>query len=176
MLYEVRPQGPNRQYTYIRQVKIAGDGPLAAIQRLKNPAGECPFSWHAPGREIVKKITGEDDGHELVVDLKPYQSGNVSLYRVMNIWGHSYEAWTPLAVHLEALFVDMENHDPTEFKKRFVVGKAKRDEIGEFLYVQGGVREGNWNWGMVGRVNGALLWPDAFAYLTKSLAGVLAAR
>jgi hypothetical protein len=50
---------------------------------------------------------------------------------------------------------------------------AERDQLGEFLYLQGGVKKGTWNWGMVGRVNGALLWPDAFAYLTDSLGRVL---
>src|SRR5262245_7642546 len=30
---------------------------------------------------------------------------------------------------------------------------SDRSLVGEFLYVQGGVTGGTWNWGMVGRVN-----------------------
>ncbi len=43
---------------------------------------------------------------------------------------------------------------------------------GEFHYVQGVVK-GTWNWGMVGRVNGAILSRDAFDYLSKKLKEVL---
>ena len=117
--------------------------------------GSVPFRNSLRAQEMQKLAV--ENG------LKPYQTANVSLYRVMNVWGHSYEAWTPVAVHLEALFVDREHLAPAEFKKRFRDRDADRDQIGEFLYLQGGVREGTWNWGMVGRVNGALLWPDAFA-------------
>jgi len=173
MLYQVRAKGSDHEYTYVRNAQIAGSrGPLAALQRRKNSGGVCPFPWHAAGREIVEGVLGAADGHEIVIDLKPYKTKTVSLYRVMNVWGYSYAEWTPIALHLESLF-DMAHHDPREFKKRFIDRGADRDQVGEFLYLQGGVREGTWNWGMVGRVNGTLLWPDAFASLSECLTAVL---
>ena len=166
-------KGPNKEYTYIRNVRIAGSrGPLALIQKRKNPRARIPFPWHATGAEIVQQISGPEISNEVIIDLKPYQE-NVSLYRLLNVWGYSYEGWTPVALHLEALFVDRPESSPKRFKRRFLDRGARRDQIGEFLYLQGGVREGKWNWGMVGRVNGALLWPDAFEYLASSLKGVL---
>jgi hypothetical protein len=39
-----------------------------------------------------------------------------------------------------------------------------RDFTYEFLYVNGGAKGGTWTWGLVGRVNGALLWPDALRF------------
>jgi hypothetical protein len=57
--------------------------------------------------------------------------------------------------------------------KKTRTSSAERDVVGEFLYVQGGTTGGTWNWGPVGSVNGALVWPDAFAYLCGELTRVL---
>lgn len=56
-----------------------------------------------------------------------------------------------------------------KFKKQFDDRGADGSLVGEFLHLQGGVTGGTWNWGKVGRVNGALLWNDAFTYLVGDL-------
>ena len=174
ILYEVSPKGKDKEYTRIRNVQVAGNrGPLFSFVHEKNPRSKCPFAWHASGAEIVEQIVGPGTSNEILIDLKPNQPGNVSLYRLMNLWGFSVEDWTPIALHMEALFVDRSESSPKRFKERFLVRGASRDQIGEFLYLQGGVRGGTWNWGRVGSVNGALLWPEPFEYLTGSLKTVL---
>src|SRR5262245_12447506 len=93
-------------YHYVRTVSLAGkSGPLARIQRNRNSAGKCPFTWHVTAADIVAAIGGQSD-QEIVIDLKPTVTGNVSLYRLLDIWGFSYAEWTPLAVRLECLFAD----------------------------------------------------------------------
>jgi hypothetical protein len=104
----------------------------------------------------------------LVIDLKPNVKRNVSLYEVLDVWGYSYHTWTPIAVCLRELYVDDEREDASTFKDQFDHAGTGH-LVGEFLYVQGGVGGGTWNWGMVGRVNGALLWRDAFAFLSGAL-------
>jgi hypothetical protein len=98
---------------------------------------------------------------------------NVSLFRLLDVWGYSCPLWTPLALRLQGLFVDVEHDDPAGFKQFFSWNANKDDLVGEFLYVQGGTRGGTWNWGQVGSVNGALLWRDAFDYLSSELSKAL---
>jgi hypothetical protein len=116
---------------------------------------------------------GKAEQQEIVIDLKPTVGCNVSLYRLLDVWGFSCEEWTPLALRLECLFVDVDQADPRKFKESFTVIEAKRECVGEFLYLQGGVHSGSWNWGMIGRVNGTLLWPKAFSYLAGELGKAL---
>jgi hypothetical protein len=111
-----------------------------------------------------------------VIDLKPRQKGNLSLYWLRNLWGFTYDWWTPLALHLETIFVDREVQEPEKEKESLSDAQASRQQVGEFLYLQGGFRGGTWNWGMVGRVNGALLWADAFEYLIPELANAVSSQ
>jgi hypothetical protein len=174
MLYDVAT-GQSRSYRYVRTVGIAGNtGPLAYIQRTRNTAAVCPFGWHASVAEIVAALGGQV-GQAIVIDLKPTVANNVSLYLLRDIWGFSAQNWTPLAIRLECLFADMNHSNPMEFKAAFDDATADHSLVGEFLYVQGGVHGGTWNWGKIGRVNGTLLWPDAFEYLSTQLGQALRA-
>lgn len=173
MLYDVTAGPASRSYRYVRTVRIAGNsGPLASIQRTRNPAGVCPFGWHAPAGDIVAALGGQPS-QAVVIDLKPTVARNVSLYLLRDVWGFSDRNWTPLALRLESLFIDLDHPNPLEFKAAFDDGRADRSLVGEFLYVRGGVAGGSWNWGQVGRVNGTLLWPAAFEYLGTQLGQAL---
>lgn len=174
MLYDAVISQGTRRYTRSRTVSIAGNtGPLAAIQRSRNTAAAETFRWHATHKDIVSAIAGSSPTQEIVIDLKPNVAKNVSLYRLLDVWGFSCPDWTPLALRLEVLFVDVPHDEPARFKESFTCEDADRDLVGEFLYVQGGTRGGTWNWGQVGRVNGTLLWRDAFHYLSGELSKAL---
>lgn len=174
VLYDVTPTTNGKRYTLVRTIPIAGKtaGPLAAIHDSKNATRKTPFPWHAPVTEILRTI-GAKPTQEILIDLKPNVSKNVSLYRLLDVWGFSYAEWTPLALRLEALFSDRSQEDPAQFKASFTDENAEPSFVGEFLYVQGGTAGGTWNWGQVGSVNGALLWRDAFDYLSGELSKVL---
>jgi hypothetical protein len=151
-------------------VKLAGrSGPLAKISRKANPQSKIPFGWHATAADIIAGLGDSADSKAVVIDLKPRVAGNVSLYRLLDVWGFSDKSWTPLALRLQVLFGDRQEANPLTFKNSFVDPGTDHSFVGEFLYVQGGVSEGTWNWGMVGRVNGALLWQDAFKFLVERL-------
>lgn len=174
MLYDITAGPACRSYRYFTTVSIAGrHGPLAQIQSNRNPTGTVPCAWHATSADIVGAIPGGLAGQEIVIDLKPTVATNVSLYRLLDVWGFSAATWTPLALHLECLFADLEHPNPLQFKAAFDDSDADRSRVGEFLYLQGGVKEGTWNWGKIGRVNGTLLWPAAFDYLATELGRAL---
>jgi hypothetical protein len=159
-----------KRYNQLNTVPIAGKwGPLAALHAKKNPRNKVPFGWHATAAEIVEELKGSDN-QEVLINLKPNGQNNVSLYRLLDVWGFSYTDWTPLALRLEVLFADHRHKSPEKFMKSFQLENQKSGEyIGEFLYLKGGVAGGTWSWGQVGRVNGALLWKDAFTYLSSNL-------
>ena len=176
MLYDVIADASQDRYTFAREIKLAGpSGPLAVFSRKANPEQRVPFGWHATEGDIIRLLGGLPATQAIVIDLKPRVAGNVSLYRLLDLWGYSDENWTPLALRLEVLFGDREEPNPLVFKNSFVDPRTDHSLVGEFLYVKGGVSKGTWNWGMVGRVNGALLWRDAFDFLVSSLQEALQA-
>ncbi len=109
----------------------------------------------------------------ILIDLKPNDDKKVSLYRLCDIWGFSEDEWTPVALRLQALFIEKSVADPATFKKSFVDTDFDGAFVGEFLYLLGGVKGGNWRWGMVGSVNGALLWKKTFDWLAGELGKAL---
>lgn len=155
-------------------VQLAGtSGPLYSyVNRTKRAKH---FPWQIDEAGILAEISGPPSPDpRLIVDLKPSAKRNVSLYIIRRIWGYSYEEWTPIAVQLEGVFVDVEVENPEQFKQRFVLEpEMQHDIVHEFLYLQGGTAKGSWNWGMVGRVNGALLWPDAMRFFLGELSRYL---
>jgi hypothetical protein len=172
-LYDVTTNNSARQFRQIEEVRIAGsNGPLALLQRQKNSGNAENHKWHATGREIVAAIHSSQPGTDIVIDLKPLDTKAVSLFRLLDVWGFSEKEWTPVSLHLEELFIDKPQGNPAEFKQLFNMNH-QGGSVGEFLYLLGGTEKGTWNWGSVGQVNGALLWPDAFKYLTADLGEAL---
>jgi len=111
----------------------------------------------------------------LLIDLKPNRKdGRVSLYEVLDVWGHSEHSWTPLLLHLE-LIVD--GVDPTEIsRERFQVSESDRDgPIYEWLYADGSVNAGQlvgtWSPPRPSSANSPVLWPHVLRYFCASIQG-----
>jgi hypothetical protein len=164
-----------RRFEYEQEVSLAGkNGPIALhVNDIPKKEGIKELHWHLTEDEILSRLGKTSHRHALVVDLKPTVENNVSLYQLKEIWGFSYEVWTPIAVRLETIFVDKSHLDPKEFKQRFDDKECVRVPVYEFLYLQGGIDGGFWSWGPVGSINGALLWPDALDYFIGVLSDSL---
>ncbi len=155
-----------REYRQLKEISLSG-----AASPLRTVLGEAKDSeWHAPEARILFLLGFEPpEKHRILIDLKPSDKSKVSLYRLRDIWGYSYDTWTPLALRLESVLVDEPHDSPSEYKQAFVRPTETKDFIYEFLYLNGGSQSEKWTWGMVGRVNAALLWPDALRYFFKSI-------
>ncbi|HEX4589124.1 MAG TPA: hypothetical protein VH120_04300 [Gemmataceae bacterium] len=176
MLYDVSGEPGKEQYAFVREVSLAGRShPLALHSRGANPQGHEPFGWHAAEGDLIRRLDGATPDQAIIIDLKPRVAGNVSLFRLLDVWGFSYSNWTPLALRLRTLFADHGAPNPHTFKDRFVDPGTDHRLVGELLYVQGGVSKGKWTWGQVGRVNGALLWREAFEFLVPALSQAMQA-
>lgn len=151
------------------QVSLGGlNGPIAAfVKRTKGK--ENPYRWHMAEMDILNEMGKAAKCHALLVDLKPDARDAVSLYRITNIWGHSYEFWTPIMIRFEVICADQKHKSPGRFKANFSLKESNPEVVYEFLYFNGGVLRGNWNWGRTGSVNGAMLWSDALSYFINNL-------
>ena len=167
-----------RDFERVEKVSLAGkNSPIASlVNELSKKEGTTELRWHVSEGEILRRLNKSVDQHALIVDLKPSVENNVSLYHLKEIWGFSYDVWTPIAIRLETLAVDEYVQDPEKFKQKFNDEKSKREQVHEFLYLQGGTHGGSWSWGPVGTVNGALLWPEPLRYFIEMLSESLKAH
>jgi hypothetical protein len=176
-LYDIAGEPGRERYSSPREIRLAGrTGPLATFSRVENPTSKQPFGWHATSGDLIRLIGGTPTEQAIVIDLKPRVAYNVSLYRLLDVWGFSYTDWTPIAIGMQTLFADRKEPNPATFKNDFLDPGTDHRQLGEFLYLLGGVSKGTWNWGMIGRVNGALLYPDAFEYLVAGLTPFMSAK
>lgn len=119
--------------------------------------------------KLLDWFGGTPNSHAAIVDLKPNAEGIVNLYRIRGIIGYSHTDWTPICFLLEEMFADEPNANPGSFKQEFTFSGFQRKAI-SYVYLRRGTQGGAaWNWGHVGRVNGALLFPEAWQYFTEEL-------
>jgi len=159
---------------------------LVAVSLALIKAG--PFDAEAQFNLAVKYATGDgvpkNDAEAVKWYRKAAEQGEVTAQSNLGAMYHNGDGvpkndaeaakwYRKAALQLDALFSDRYEEDKDKFKASFVKEAAEQEVVGEFLYVQGGTTGGTWNWGKVGSVNGALLWPDAFAYLCGELTRVL---
>ena len=160
-----------RTYIKKRKISLAGKyGPIASfvLEDYKRKK-EQPFRWHMSQKDILSKLEVPQNDHEIIIDLKPKTKGNVSLFILNDIWGFSSSGWTPILLKLESLFVDRQMENADDFKNTFSDENVKKEIVHEFLYLNGDGSGGKWTFGMVGFVNGALLWPDTLEFFMNQL-------
>ncbi len=158
------------EFSKLRKIPLVGKNSglnsFLLEQRSKN---KSEFSWHLSEEDIIKRTKFDrEEGRQyaLIIDLKPDEEGNISLYRLGEVWGWWDNNWAPIAVRLKPYRVDEEGG--IEKKIKFVHNDKKTKSIFEFLYIRES-KTGNVDWGRVGKANGALLWPGPYKYLTKSI-------
>jgi hypothetical protein len=91
--------------------------------------------------------------------------------RMRGIVGYSYTDWTPICFLFERLFDDEAESDPEHFKQRFTREEEFRGTHAvSFVYLRRGTLGGEaWNWGHIGRVNGAILFSNAWRHFDQEI-------
>jgi hypothetical protein len=169
-LYKRTPRDDgSTTYTQVDTVSLAGttNGLVYPFVRAYARAGAETFPWHATIRDLLAESGLPSRNHTVVVDVNPKQ--DVTLFELTDVLGFSYLDTTPICLRMQALFLGEKPLDPERFKERFSDARCSRRPVHQFLYLQGGLTEGDWRWGPVGSVNGALLWPDALEFFLAML-------
>lgn len=160
------------------QFKLREERSLAGINRGMIPhlleihlngSGCEPKFWHLNIREELDKSRWPNC--TLLIDLKPNDSaGNISLYEIVEAWGHSNRGWTPVMFHLRALFKD---EYPSNFDRQSFTRKLEDidDPIFTMLYMKGSIVNGElvggWTFPASSSTNSVLLWPETFEYFAE---------
>ena len=151
---------------------LAGNtGPLCAAAQAHialNPGP--PVRWHARESALLRRLGHDPSSHALFTDVNPNSQDRIEFYRFLDVWGFTYEDWTPIAVRLRQLYARAHS-DPAAARQAFAPPPESGPVVVEFLYLQGGTNGGTWNWGSAGSVNGALLFPDAWEYFVAAIQG-----
>lgn len=156
------------EYFLLKDLSLAGtsNGLIYPFVRAYAPRAET-FPWHATANDLLAESGIHPKQRAIVIDSRPLLEGNLSLYHLTDVYGYSYQDWTPIALRLEPLVIDHTAADPPRFKRRFLHKGGRRAAVHQFLYLQGGLTMGTWKWGPVGSVNGVLLWPDALDFFLE---------
>ena len=167
-----------RTWTQVRPIKLGQTIASYVQQQIRGSAFKDVLKWGISEQELLASEAKEFCGgkYHLVIDLKPNAEQNLSLYQIEHIWGWTIQSWTPIALRLRPLFTDFKVQDATEAKKQFELPSDKEladigSPVHEFLYFWHKNPLSTWNWGLVGHVNGALLWPDVFDYFVERIKG-----
>jgi len=169
-LYTLADGPGNTVYQLIRRIKLTAEsGAIASF--VREARGTEPGGWRMSERDLLVGVGGDPESDAVVVDLKPHARDIVNLYLMRGIVGYSYAEWTPLCFLFERLFDDQPEPDPESFKQRF----TREEGFGgtravSFVYLRHGTQGGEaWNWGHIGRVNGAILFPDAWRHFDQKI-------
>lgn len=163
-------------YTQVGNIALAGRNGI--IQRsfdkskLRDQLSTLSVGipWDISKQEL-QSLMGNDDQNavssELVFDVEPAKK-RTNLLQLEHIYAYSHNYgetgtvyWTVMLLHLK----------PVLFSPNTVLDKLKFEPDGndalikEFLYLRGDAE--GWTFGSVGRMNGALIEPEAQAYFRK---------
>jgi hypothetical protein len=188
-IYKKRVVGSSTEYTLVNKAdKVCLFGcnngwiPWILKQSLVgSKANSEPLKWHISEDEIKQELEKDQvkpSGNALVIDLKPSDTANLSLYEVLEAWGCSENGWTPVMLRLNALFIDA---DAKRFsRERFTRADAQATgPIFSMYYVRGSVGggelTGTWNLPGPSSTNSVLLWPDTLTYFSEEANRILTA-
>lgn len=174
LLYEKTERADCTDYVYKNDVSLFGCNvgyiPKLLQQQLTRFGQKTPepYEWHL---NIPTSLQQEgQDNMTLMIDLKPKQSHNVSLYELMDVCGYSSSGWTPVMLCLRGILVD---EDPAKYpKKCFSQSNSKIDKyIFSMMYLHGSVKDGNiegkWITPGPSSTNAVLLWPETLKYFSE---------
>jgi hypothetical protein len=170
-LYNFQRQENTKNFQFYKETHLFGrnKGLIAQILKEKRPCtGSIGCKWQINLENDLPVIGLES--RVIVVDLKPYATGNLSLYELVNVFGYSFSGWTPMMLHLKTIFVDEEGH--SDQKKAFEISEDRQENVFTFAHVMDGwIKNGEligiWTPPRPSSTNSALLWDDVFEYFIQ---------
>jgi hypothetical protein len=189
LIYKTKKSGLATEFTKVeKRYKVClfgrNEGWIPWILKqslIGSKANSEPLYWHLSEALITEELEKDQEkpnGNALLIDLKPHDKKNLSLYQVLEAWGHSASGWSPVMLRLRALFVDA---DPTKFDRtRFTRSDCETTGPIFSLYyargtVDGGNLKGTWNLPRPSSTNSVVLWPDTMRYFSNAARRVLRA-
>lgn len=160
-----------------RRIKVAEKTLLYKCWNSKGrPLGT---HWQIDREDLIREATdgGDSKAYRIYFYYNPNAENKSGLFLLepMKIYAYTYKKngearWTILLLKLRELRNQASQRILTKAERDKLVRffcSVKYKNVSEFLYLQGD--KGNWNWGRVGSVNAALIYPDVKAKFKKYL-------
>jgi hypothetical protein len=170
-VYKKSMQGNGFRFQFHEQTSLFGCNSGYIPYLLKatiNKDSSEPLKWHVNIEHAMSLV--KEPGHSLIINLKPNSTEpNLSLYELVDVWGHSSHGWTPVMFYLRGLFTD---EDPQVFDEKDFIRDADQieDPIFSVTYLPGTVISGDisgrWTAPGPSATNSVLLWPETFNYFS----------
>src|SRR5262245_10767717 len=88
LLYDLDGPPGREKYTLISTFQLSGTrGAMARSVAARNSQRQVPFGWHLTAGDLISAGGGRSATQAIVIDLKPKVANNVSLYRLLDVWG-----------------------------------------------------------------------------------------
>lgn len=141
----------------------------------KNKFGE----WKISPQELLNKIDKNSystSEYTILIDGKPNSETELEFFEIDDIcvytFKNEYEVkadWSLLLLKCQLIFCSQDKSliDKIRETKSFSPQDVKPTPVRTFLYLRG--CDAGWNWGRLGQMNGAWLYPDALKYFMKNL-------
>ena len=169
-LYKHIQGSENIHYELVDGIALAGYNIIYNQWRKKGePRNE---GWQIDFNDLVSELQDKvSPGYRpaILIDYDPSGKEEAVLLQVNDLYAYTYackdtgKVWgTPIMLHMQKVFGRSLPEGSNAEQRKDLISRFDaeyQEEVIEFLYLQGEDR--GWNWGMVGRVNAALIPPDA---------------
>lgn len=156
--------GLNLRETYHnpeRLVLSGSGGPIASyVKSVKPPVWDLSemelLSLSRPGTDIT--------GTAILFEAGSDQPGHITLYRLLEVHGHSSVDTTDMVAHFQVLLSNKPVGDIEAFRNCFTIDRAaSRPDVYENLKLSGGTRSGSWRWMEIEQILNATVMSPAMA-------------
>lgn len=163
-------------YEFVEKISLFGcnEGWIPALIEIDGKTE--PFRWLLDIEHALFNNMGQNDRQSIIINLKPNQSDNVSLYELKRVIGNSENGWSQLMLCLRGLVID---GNPVDYDTNKIT--IEDDEIDEpifsMMYLNGtiinGELSGKWTPPRASPTNAVLLWPHVFNYFNEEAEKVI---
>jgi hypothetical protein len=176
-LYQYTIEGGSTHFELLGEAQLAGANAIFHIWQQKGePRNQ---GWHINSNDLSNHFKDKVPAGScptVVIDYDPRGKEEIVLLQILDIYPYTYANkntgevwWSPMMLRMKKIFGKQPSAPINVDERHGLIAKFDLydfdEEIVEFLYVQG--KKGGWNSGMVGRVNAALIPPEARMYFRK---------
>jgi len=173
LIYHEEKTGSRTRYWKPRRICLFGckNGYIyKVLSTITGTTQEEPYRWHINMGDALREM--QMHNQSFVIDLKPGRQ--VTLHKLLDIWGFSHSGWTPMLWRLQELVTDADprevNRDDFTVPDQTLSTHIVYTTLWTASSVRGGKLIGEWLAPGPSPTNAVLLWPGTLRYFVQIIA------
>lgn len=162
---------------YVKEKRI----PLAGHNAIQNlwVKKDRPFEkgWAISSEELIKYVLNKNDTekkYSIIIDSAPSVNTKIDYKELHDIHLYTFKNqhedkadWSVILLRVRDVYgrTDIKEEERSSANNQFYFEEYDKNLIYSFLYLHGDYR--GWNWGRLGQMNGAWIYPNARKYFSK---------